>query len=402
MHGAVRSAAQMMALPSGVEGMMVGNIGLETDWAEALNGIEGIVHLAARVHVMRESTVDPLAAFRQVNVAGTQRLARQAAEVGVKRLVYISSVKVNGERTDDGGQKSEVRGRGKTEIRGQGSGIKTNSGIEGFRNLEIEGQKGRRSEVGGRGSVSKEFFSEKDVPAPQDPYAVSKWEAEQVLNSIAGKRGLEVVTLRPPLVYGPGIGPNPQHPDKLAKRDAHQPFNSIAGKRGLEVVTLRPPLVYGPGVEANFLRLVKLVKLGVPLPFGCVKNRRSLIYIGNLVDAIVTCMTHPNAAGKTYLVSDGEDVSTPDLIRRISAASNRRALMLPVPVWMMRMAGRIIGRSDELDRLLGSLTVDISKIRSELNWYPPFTMEEGIRETVSWYKSADPPAIAYNNSVSDR
>jgi nucleoside-diphosphate-sugar epimerase len=207
--------------------------------------------------------------------------------------------------------------------------------------------------------VSKEFFSEKDVPAPQDPYAVSKWEAEQVLNSIAGKRGLEVVTLRPPLVYGPGVG-------------------------------------------ANFLRLVKLVKLGVPLPFGCVKNRRSLIYIGNLVDAIVTCMTHPNAAGKTYLVSDGEDVSTPDLIRRISAASNRRALMLPVPVWMMRMAGRIIGRSDELDRLLGSLTVDISKIRSELNWYPPFTMEEGIRETVSWYKSADPPAIAYNNSVSDR
>jgi nucleoside-diphosphate-sugar epimerase len=349
----------MMALPSGVEGMMVGDIGLETDWAEALNGIEGIIHLAARVHVMRESTVDPLAAFRQVNVAGTQRLARQAAEVGVKRLVYISSAKVNGERTEDGGQKSEVRGRGKTEIRGQGSGIKTNSGIEGFRNLEIEGQKGRKSEVGGRGSVSKEFFSEKDVPAPQDPYAVSKWEAEQVLNSIAGKRGLEVVTLRPPLVYGPGVG-------------------------------------------ANFLRLVKLVKLGVPLPFGCVKNRRSLIYIGNLVDAIVTCMTHPNAAGKTYLVSDGEDVSTPDLIRRISAASNRRALMLPVPVWMMRMAGRIIGRSDELDRLLGSLTVDISKIRSELNWYPPFTMEEGIRETVSWYKSADPPAIAYNNSVSDR
>jgi len=132
-----------------------------------------------------------------------------------------------------------------------------------------------------------------------------------------------------------------------------------------------------------------LVKLGVPLPFGCVKNRRSLIYIGNLVDAIVTCMTNPDVAGKTYLVSDGEDVSTPDLIRRIAAASNRRALMLPVPVWMMRMAGRIIGRSDELERLFGSLTVDISKIRRELNWYPPFTMEEGIRETVCWYKSAD-------------
>ena len=315
VRGAVRGAAQMTALPSGVEGVVVGDIGPETDWSEALDSIEGIVHLAARVHVMRESATDPLAAFRQVNVVGTERLARQAAKAGVKRLVYISSVKVNGERTDP--QITQI-----TRIRKKGA--------------ESRGQEGEL----------KEFFSEKDVPEPQDPYAVSKWEAEQVLND-------------------------------------------IAEKRGLEFVTLRPPLVYGPGVRANFLCLVKLVKLGVPLPFGCVKNRRSLIYIGNLVDAIVNCMTNPDVAGKTYLVSDGEDVSTPDLIRRIAAASNRRALMLPVPVWMMRMAGRIIGRSDELERLFGSLTVDISKIRRELNWYPPFTMEEGIRETVCWYKSAD-------------
>jgi nucleoside-diphosphate-sugar epimerase len=324
VRGAVRGATQMTAFPSGVEGMMIGDIGPKTDWSEALAGIDGIVHLAARVHVMRENSVDPLAAFREVNVAGTGCLALQAAKAGVKRLVYVSSVKVNGKSTGDKSrnQGSGVRGQEKTEVRS------------------------RKSEVRGQEGELKEAFSEKDVPAPQDPYAVSKWEAEQILNA-------------------------------------------IAVNRGLEVVTLRPPLVYGPGVKANFLCLVKLAQLGVPLPFGSVNNRRSLIYIGNLVDAMVACMTHPNAANKTYLVSDGEDVSTPDLIRRISAASNRRALMLPAPVWMMRMAGRIAGSSDKLDRLLGSLAVDISKIRRDLHWHPPFTMEEGIRETVLWYKSAD-------------
>jgi len=315
---AVRSAAQMTALPSGVVGAMIGDIGPETDRSDALDGIEGIVHLAARVHVMCESVADPLAAFREVNVEGTKCLAIAAANAGVKRFVYISSVKVNGERT---GNKSS----------GQWSGVR------------------------GQGGELKEVFSEWDVPEPQDPYAVSKWEAEQGLMA-------------------------------------------IAKETGLEVVIIRPPLVYGPGVKANFLRLIKLVKRGIPLPFGCVKNRRSLIYIENLVDAILTCMTNPNAAGKTYLVSDGQDVSTPELIQMMAGASGRRALMLPVPVWMMRMAGRIIGRSDEFERLFGSLTVDISKIRRELNWYPPFTMEEGIRETVCWYKSADPPATSGVNT----
>jgi len=308
----------MTALPSGVVGAMIGDIGPETDRSDALDGIEGIVHLAARVHVMCESVADPLAAFREVNVEGTKCLAIAAANAGVKRFVYISSVKVNGERT---GNKSS----------GQWSGVR------------------------GQGGELKEVFSEWDVPEPQDPYAVSKWEAEQGLMA-------------------------------------------IAKETGLEVVIIRPPLVYGPGVKANFLRLIKLVKRGIPLPFGCVKNRRSLIYIENLVDAILTCMTNPNAAGKTYLVSDGQDVSTPELIQMMAGASGRRALMLPVPVWMMRMAGRIIGRSDEFERLFGSLTVDISKIRRELNWYPPFTMEEGIRETVCWYKSADPPATSGVNT----
>ena len=305
VRGAVRGAAQMTALPSGVEGVLIGDIGPETDWSKALDGIEGVVHLAARVHVMRESAADPLAAFRLVNVAGTERLARQAAEAGVKRLVYISSVKVNGERT---GNKSS----------GQWSGVR------------------------GQGGELKEVFSEWDVPEPQDPYAVSKWEAEQVL------------------------------------RD-------VAADTGMEVVVLRPPIVYGPGVKANFLRLLKLVKLGVPLPIASIKNQRSLIYVGNLIDAIITCLVHPKAAGKTFLVSDAQDVSTPELIQMMAGASGRRALMLPVPVWVMRMAGRIIGRSEELERLFRSLTVDISKIRSDLNWNPPYSMDEGLKETAEWY-----------------
>lgn len=324
VRGAVRSQGSGTDLPAGIETVAIRSIGSDTEWGGALGDIDTIVHLAARVHVMDDAAFDPLAAYREVNVEGTKCLAIAAANAGVKRFVYISSVKVNGESTGDKSrnQGSGVRGQEKTEVRS------------------------RKSEVRGQEGELKEAFSEKDVPAPQDPYAVSKWEAEQILNA-------------------------------------------IAVNRGLEVVTLRPPLVYGPGVKANFLCLVKLAQLGVPLPFGSVNNRRSLIYIGNLVDAMVACMTHPNAANKTYLVSDGEDVSTPDLIRRISAASNRRALMLPAPVWMMRMAGRIAGSSDKLDRLLGSLTVDISKIRRDLHWHPPFTMEEGIRETVLWYKSAD-------------
>jgi len=328
VRGSVRGAAQMTALPSGVEGAMVGDIGPETDWSEALDGIEGIVHLAARVHVMRESSADPLAAFREVNVEGTKRLARQAAEAGVKRLVYISSVKVNGERTgkrEDGGRKRET-GRKRDE--------RPTSNIEPP--TSNEKQKKQKSEARGLGSVPKEVFSENDVPEPRDPYAVSKLEAEHVLNDI-GK------------------------------------------KRGLEIVILRPPLVYGPGVRANFLRLVKLVRLGVPLPFGCVKNRRSLIYVGNLVDAIVACVTNPNAVGETYLVSDGENISTPELIRRIAYSFRKPARLFSVPVGLLKAMGKITGRSAEVERVVGSLCVDSGKIRRELGWKPPFTMEEGLK-----------------------
>ncbi|MBW2608566.1 MAG: SDR family oxidoreductase [Deltaproteobacteria bacterium] len=285
--GTLRSESDVSRLPDGVEAVSIASIDSDTKWDDALAGIDTVVHLAARVHVMDDSSSDPLTEYRKINVEGTKCLAIASANTGVKRFVYISSIKVNGE---------------------------------------------------GKAAA----YTEDDEVAPQDPYGVSKWEAEQELHK-------------------------------------------ISAKTGIETVILRPPLVYGPGVKANFLRLVNLVKFRIPLPLGCIKNRRSLIYIANLVDAIITCMTNPNAAGKTYLVSDGEDVSTPELIRRIGAAFRRRALLLPVPVRIMRLAGRITGKYDEVERLVGSLTVDISKIRKELEWKPPYTMEHGLRETAKWY-----------------
>ena len=282
----VRSAAQMTALPSGVEGAMVGNIGLETDWSEALDGIDGIVHLAARVHVMRESAADPLAVFRQVNVEGTKCLAIAAANAGVKRFVYISSVKVNGESRSDP-------------------------------------------------------YTEMDKPEPQDPYAVSKWEAEQILAE-------------------------------------------ISSATGIEIVIIRPPLVYGPNVRANFLRLLRWVNKGVPLPLGMVDNRRSLVSLDNLVDFLITCIEHPAAAGETFLVSDGEDLSTPALIRRIALSMNIPARLIPVPVCLLRLGGSLLGKKSEVDRLCGSLQVDISKAKSVLGWKPPLSVDEGLAKTADW------------------
>ena len=321
VRGAVRGTDQMTALVSGVEGVMVGDIGPETDWSEALVGIDGVVHLAARVHVMRESSVDPLAAYREVNVEGTKCLAIAAANAGVKRFVYISSVKVNGERT---GKRDE----------------RPTSNIE--LPTSNEKQKKQKPEVRGQEGELKGAFSEKDVPEPQDPYGISKLEAEQVLKK-------------------------------------------IADETGLEVVIIRPPLVYGPGVRGNFLRLLQIVWMGIPLPLAIIKNRRSLIYIGNLVDAIVNCMAGPKAAGKTYLVSDGDDVSTPELIKRIAYSMRRPARLYYIPSGFIQLAAKFFGKSAIVDRLVSSLTVNISKIKRDLNWNPPYTMEEGLRETAKWY-----------------
>lgn len=264
---------------------VVGDIGSTTDWRRALEGCDAVVHLAARVHMMRDGAHDQLALYREANTDATLNLARQAAESRVKRFVYVSSIKVNGE--------------------------------------------GRDAQ-----------YRETDAPAPVDAYALSKWEAELGL---------------------------------------HQ----IAQESGLEVVILRPPLIYGPGVRANFQRLVQAVARGWPLPLGAVRNRRSLLYLGNFVDAIRLCVEHPGAAGQTFLLDDGEPVSTPDVVRALARAMNRPARLLAVPVGVLEYAGTLLGKRAEVARLTGSLYVDSSAIRSCLGWKPPFSMEEGLAATVA-------------------
>lgn len=288
VRGALRRRDQLRTKVDGVDYVQVDEIGPDTNWSEALEGVSAVIHLAARVHVMHETAVDPLAAFRAVNVAGTRRLARAAAEMGVRRFVYASSIKVNGE------------------------------------------------------STAKTPFTETDTPAPLDPYGVSKYEAEQALHQVAQETGLEVVTVRPPLVYGAGVG-------------------------------------------GNFLRLLWLVRHGVPLPLSLVDNLRSMIYLGNFVDALTVCTTHSGAAGQTFLVSDGEDVSTPDLFRALAAALGVPARLFPFPVTLLKLGGAILGRQGEVGRLIGSLQVDSSKIRNTLVWQPPYTLAEGLAATARWY-----------------
>jgi len=274
-------------LQAGLETALIDSVGPDTAWTDALARTDTVIHLAARVHVMDERCKDPLAAYRRVNVAGTERLARVSAANGVKRLVFLSSVKVNGEE-----------------------------------------------------SLTR--YTENDHAAPSDPYGISKFEAEEVLKK-------------------------------------------ISAETGLEVVIIRPPLVYGPGVKANFYRLMAMVEKGLPLPLGGFDNSRSFVYLGNLTDAIVLCAKHPNAGGRTFLVSDGEDVSTPELVRRLALALGRPSRVFPFPPGLMRLAGKLAGKTASVDRLLGSLVVDNSKIIRELGWKPPFTMSEGLKETAEWY-----------------
>ncbi len=264
---------------------VVGDLESSTDWRLVLAGCDAVVHLAARAHVMAETAQNPLALYRAVNTDATLNLARQAAEAGVKRFVFISTIKVNGEGRDAP-------------------------------------------------------YRETDVPAPADAYAISKWEAEQGLWR-------------------------------------------IARETGLEVVILRPPLVYGPGVKANFLRLMQLIQKGWPLPLGAIRNRRSLLYLGNLVDAIRLCVEHPAAAGQTFLLDDGEAVSTPELIRAVAHAMGRTARLPAVPVRVIEFAGVLLGKRAAVARLTGSLWVDSSSIRSRLNWTPPYSMDAGLAATVA-------------------
>ena len=280
--GSVRAAA--MFADTGAPLAKVGELSAHTDWSGALAGVQAVVHTAARVHVMLEAAANPLAEFRRVNVQGTLNLARQAVAAGVRRFVFVSSIKVNGEATQ----------------------------------------------------LWRPFTAD-DAPAPLDAYGVSKMEAEQ------GLRGL-------------------------------------AAQTGMEVVIIRPPLVYGPGVKANFAAMMRWLRRGVPLPLGAIHNQRSLVALDNLVDLIVTCLTHPAAANQTFLVSDGEDVSTTELLRLMGQALRRPARLLPVPAGWLKLAAAMVGKRDVAQRLCGSLQVDMEKTQCLLDWTPPLTLDDGLKK----------------------
>lgn len=275
----------------GDESIVIGDINRHTEWNLALRKVTTVIHLAARAHMINEPGSDFLTRYREVNVEGTKRLAEMAAKAGVKRFVFLSSAKVNGERT------------------------------------------------------STHPFTENDVPQPEDAYGNSKWVAEQSL--------LEV-----------------------------------ARATGIEAVILRPPLVYGAGVKGNFLRLLQLVARGVPLPLASVSNRRSLLYIENLVDAIVSCINLPASASRTYLVSDGEDVSTPELIRSLATALDVRARLFPCPLALLELGSVVFGKTGEVSKLTDSLQVDSNRIRRELGWQPRFSLAQGLKVTAHWYRQA--------------
>ncbi len=264
-------------------------ISLDTDWTKALEGVDCVVHCAARVHQMTESSISPIEAYREVNTFGTLNLARQAAENNVKRFVFISSIKVNGEFT----------------------------------------------------ALNAPFVNDSEN-VPTDPYGLSKYEAEQGLWE-------------------------------------------LAAETGLEVVIIRPPLVYGPGVKANFLSMMRWVEKGIPLPLGAINNVRSLVFLDNLVDLILTCCVNPKAKGETFLVSDNDDVSTSQLLNVVAQAMSRPNRMLPIPMSLLNFAARLIGKPQIAQRLCGNLQVDISHTMDTLSWKPPYSLEDGVKKTVDAY-----------------
>lgn len=259
------------------------NIDANVSFSKALTYIDCVIHSAARVHVMNDTSTDPLAQFRAVNTHGTLNLAKQAAQAGVKRFVFVSSIKVNGETT-----------------------------------------------------TGKQPFSAKDKRMPEDPYGISKSEAEQQLLEL-GKR------------------------------------------TGMEIVIIRPPLVYGEGVKANFASLMRLVGKGLPLPFRLItKNKRSLVSVYNLVDLIKECIDHPNAANQVFLASDDHDLSTAEMVALMAKVQGKPNLAIPVPVWCFKLAGKLLGKQAIIDRLTGSLQLDITHTKNTLNWSPPYSVEHGF------------------------
>jgi UDP-glucose 4-epimerase len=267
----------------------IGDLNGETDWSKALNGSECVIHAAARVHVLKDNATDPLAEFLATNLHGTLNLGRQAANAGVRRFVFISSVKVHGETT-----------------------------------------------------LLGKPFSAQDVPAPLDPYSVSKTQAECGLRQ-------------------------------------------LAAETKMDVVIIRPPLVYGPGVKGNFQTMMRWLSLGVPLPLGSIDNLRSLVALDNLVDLIATCIHHPAAANQTFLVSDGEDLSTTQLLKRMGQAMGKPARLIPVSPALLKAAAAMLGKPELAQRLCGSLQVDIAKTRQLLGWRPPVSVDEGLRRAASGF-----------------
>lgn len=268
-----------------------GDLNGHTKWRNLLQGCHSVVHLAARVHVMADKETDPLKAYREVNVAGTVNLAKQAVDAGVKRFVFVSSIKVNGELSE-----------------------------------------------------AKPFTADA-TPMPLDPYGQSKMEAETELRT-------------------------------------------IAEASGLEVVIVRPPLVYGPGVKANFHNLLKLVDRGIPLPLGAANGYRSMVALDNLVDLLMHCLKHPNAPGQTFLVSDGRDLTVSEMVGLIAGAMKTKTRLLSVPPWIIYGLASLVGKRAVADRLFGALQVDITKTRQRLGWSPPVTPEEAIRNTVEAFSKA--------------
>lgn len=279
----------LVGLPISVTNLQIVGVESQEDWHPALAGVDAVIHCAARVHVMNDVEVDPLSEFRKVNVEGTLNLARQAALAGVRRFIFVSSIKANGEETV----------------------------------LDVP-------------------YSADAQAFPIDPYGVSKLEAEQGLLS-------------------------------------------LAAETGMEVVIIRPVLVYGPGVKANFLSMMHWLHRGVPLPLGAVHNKRSLVALDNLVDLIVTCVVHPAAANQVFLVSDGEDLSTTELLCRMGMALGKPARLLPVPSWLIKRGAAILGKQALAQRLCGSLQVDINKNRELLGWVPPVSVDEALRRTAEYF-----------------
>jgi len=291
VRGALRTDR---AVPVAVaEKVIVGDINSTTDWTQALEGVDLVIHAAARSHVLHPAR-DASNLYFETNERGTQRLASVAAQMQVTRFIYLSSIKANGEET------------------------------------------------------SARAYTPADEPRPQDDYGLSKWHAEQHVAAAA------------------------EH-------------------SGMEAVIVRPPLVYGPGVRANFLRLLRWVDYGWPLPLGAVSNTRSIVNVWNLCDFLLLVLKHPSAPGRTWLVSDGEDLSTPDLIRRIGTAMGRRVRLPPVPVAFLRLSAALVGRRGELDRLCGSLAVDITQTRAQLGWAPCVSVDEALARTVAWYLEGGAP-----------